>query len=140
MRIGRYEVCGLLGRGGMGAVYKVRQPVTGRIAALKLLRPADTLADLSDMDDLRRRFLHEAQVMAALDHPHVAAVWDVDVAPAGTLRLPMPGAGERGLWRPPGMRETRTPPPRRIATRRVIAPPAWPASAICRSSSWNTTA
>ena len=88
MRIGRYEVCGLLGRGGMGAVYKVRQPVTGRIAALKLLRPADTLADLSDMDDLRRRFLHEAQVMAALDHPHVAAVWDVDVAPAGTLRLP----------------------------------------------------
>lgn len=91
MRIGRYEVCGLLGRGGMGAVYKVRQPVTGRIAALKLLRPADALADLSDpsdMDDLRRRFLHEAQVMAALDHPHVAAVWDVDVAPAGTLRLP----------------------------------------------------
>ncbi|MBZ2172103.1 protein kinase domain-containing protein [Nitratidesulfovibrio sp. SRB-5] len=88
MRIGRYTVCGLLGRGGMGAVYKVRQPVTGRIAALKLLRPADTLADLSDMDDLRRRFLHEAQVMAALDHPHVAAVWDVDVAPAGTLRLP----------------------------------------------------
>jgi serine/threonine-protein kinase len=88
MRIGRYEVCGLLGRGGMGAVYKVRQPVTGRIAALKLLRPADALADLSDMDDLRRRFLHEAQVMAALDNPHVAAVWDVDVAPAGTLRLP----------------------------------------------------
>lgn len=88
MRIGRYTVCGLLGRGGMGAVYKVRQPVTGRIAALKLLRPADALADLSDMDDLRRRFLHEAQVMAALDHPHVAAVWDVDVAPAGTLRLP----------------------------------------------------
>lgn len=88
MRIGRYEVCGLLGRGGMGAVYKVRQPVTGRIAALKLLRPAAALADLSDMDDLRRRFLHEAQVMAALDNPHVAAVWDVDVAPAGTLRLP----------------------------------------------------
>ncbi|WMW64005.1 protein kinase domain-containing protein [Nitratidesulfovibrio liaohensis] len=88
MRIGRYTVCGLLGRGGMGAVYKVRQPVTGRIAALKLLRPAAALADLSDMDDLRRRFLHEAQVMAALDHPHVAAVWDVDVAPAGTLRLP----------------------------------------------------
>lgn len=108
MRIGRYEVCGLLGRGGMGAVYKVRQPVTGRIAALKLLRPADTLADLSDMDDLRRRFLHEAQVMAALDHPHVAAVWDVDVAPAGTLRLPSgddfcppPDAwdgGEGGPW------------------------------------------
>ena len=88
MRIGRYEVCGLLGRGGMGAVYKVLQPVTGRIAALKLLRPADALADLSGMDDLRRRFLHEARVMAALDHPHVAAVWDVDVAPAGTLRLP----------------------------------------------------
>ncbi|HEU6437869.1 MAG TPA: DUF1566 domain-containing protein [Nitratidesulfovibrio sp.] len=112
MRIGRYTVCGLLGRGGMGAVYKVRQPVTGRIAALKLLRPADALADLSDMDDLRRRFLHETQVMAALDHPHVAAVWDVDVSPAGTLRLPSGddfcpppaawGAGERGTGKADG--------------------------------------
>lgn len=80
MKIGRYEVCGLLGRGGMGIVYKVRQPVTGRIAALKLLKPADILVDLAGMDALREGFLHEARVMASLDHPHVAAVWDVDEA------------------------------------------------------------
>ena len=80
MKIGRYEVCGLLGRGGMGVVYKVRQPVTGRVAALKLLKPADILVDLAGMDALREGFLHEATVMASLDHPHVAAVWDVDEA------------------------------------------------------------
>lgn len=78
MHIGRYKVCGLLGRGGMGAVYKVRQPHTGRMAALKLLRPTEELAMLVAEDELRRRFVREAEVMAALDHPHIAAVWDVD--------------------------------------------------------------
>lgn len=80
MFIGRYEVCGLLGRGGMGTVYKVRQPHTGRIAALKLLKPADIMLDLVGMDVLRERFLHEAMVMASCDHPNIAAVWDVDMA------------------------------------------------------------
>ena len=67
MHIGRYKVCGLLGRGGMGAVYKVRQPHTGRMAALKLLRPTEELAMLVAEDELRRRFVREAEVMAALD-------------------------------------------------------------------------
>ncbi len=39
MKIGRYEICGLLGRGGMGKVYKVKIPVIAKIAALKLLDP-----------------------------------------------------------------------------------------------------
>lgn len=78
MFIGKYEVCGLLGRGGMGAVYKVRQPVTGRMAALKLLRPTEILEDLVGMKELTRRFEEEARIMGRLDHPNVAAVLDFD--------------------------------------------------------------
>lgn len=80
MQIGRYTICGLLGRGGMGAVYKVRQPITGKIAALKLLRPAELMEDIIGMEELRQRFIAEAQVMASLDHPNIAAIWDVDEA------------------------------------------------------------
>ncbi|UZP66129.1 DUF1566 domain-containing protein [Desulfovibrio mangrovi] len=80
MKIGRYEVRGLLGRGGMGAVYKVAQPVTGRIAALKLLRPADVLEDLVGLETLAAKFEKEAGMMAAMDHPNIASVWDYDVA------------------------------------------------------------
>ncbi len=80
MKLGRYDVCGLLGRGGMGAVYKVRQPVTGRIAALKMLKPADTLLNLVGSEELRRQFQAEAVAMASLDHPNIAAVWDFDEA------------------------------------------------------------
>ena len=80
MKLGRYDVCGLLGRGGMGAVYKVRQPVTGRIAALKILKPADTLLKMVGSEELRRQFEAEAVTMASLDHPNIAAVWDYDQA------------------------------------------------------------
>lgn len=78
MFIGRYRVCGLLGRGGMGAVYKVLQPVTGRMAALKLLRPSDVLEELVGTEELARRFYEEARIMGQLEHPHVAAVLDAD--------------------------------------------------------------
>ena len=80
MKLGRYDICGLLGRGGMGAVYKVRQPVTGRMAALKILRPAELLVEMMGMNRLRRLFEAEAVTMASLDHPNIAAVWDYDEA------------------------------------------------------------
>ncbi|MFP5240428.1 MAG: protein kinase domain-containing protein [Acidobacteriota bacterium] len=75
-RIGRYEVLGLLGRGGMGAVYKVRVPALGKILALKLLAPTAFLRTLVGMDELRRQFEAEAVTLAGLNHPHIAAVWD----------------------------------------------------------------
>ncbi|MGE4299005.1 MAG: protein kinase [Desulfovibrionaceae bacterium] len=75
-RIGAYEVCGLLGKGGMGRVYKARMPVLGKIVALKTLQPEETLATVLGMDELERRFEHEARIMASLRHPHVAQVWD----------------------------------------------------------------
>ena len=55
-RIGRYEVCGLLGKGGMSTVYKVRIPAIGKIAALKLLAPHPHLVALVGMEGIRRRF------------------------------------------------------------------------------------
>jgi serine/threonine-protein kinase len=74
--VGRYEICGLLGRGGMGAVYKARLPELGKMVALKVLRPEETLEAVVGMEELTRRFRREARIMAALRHPHIAQVWD----------------------------------------------------------------
>ena len=77
-RIGRYVVLGLLGRGGMGAVYKAAMPHTGRVVALKLLKPAEVLAATADPAQLRRDFYREAALMARIRHPNIAQVLDVD--------------------------------------------------------------
>lgn len=83
MRIGRYEIRGLLGRGGMGAVYKAAMPVTGRIVALKVLRPAEIMEDLLGEEALRAMFFKEAEAMALISHANVAAILDVDRGEAG---------------------------------------------------------
>lgn len=77
-RIGRYEVCGLLGRGGMGCVYKARLPELGGMVALKTLRPAGPLLDILGPEELKRRFVAEARLMAGFRHPNVAAIHDLD--------------------------------------------------------------
>lgn len=76
--IGRYAVLGLLGRGGMGAVYKAAMPRTGRVVAVKLLAPSEELAATADPEALRRGFFREAELMARIRHPGVAQVLDVD--------------------------------------------------------------
>lgn len=77
MDIGAYTVLGRLGRGGMGGVYKVRHRALGRIMAMKRLQPHDLLVDLLGADEVRRRFVHEARLMAACEHRNVASVWDL---------------------------------------------------------------
>jgi serine/threonine protein kinase len=78
-RIGRYEIIGRLGRGGMSSVYKVRAPVTGRIVALKVLAPREELlVDLTGEERLKQIFIEEAKVMGEISHPHVAKVVDCD--------------------------------------------------------------
>lgn len=78
-RAGRYEICGRLGRGGMGTVYKARAPVTGRIVALKILKPRDDIfEDLVGKENLKRIFLDEARIMGRITHDHVAKVIDCD--------------------------------------------------------------
>jgi tetratricopeptide (TPR) repeat protein/predicted Ser/Thr protein kinase len=70
--VSRYRVEALLGRGGMGEVYKARDEVLGRFVALKVIR-----GDLA-VDELRlRRFSEEAKLASSLNHPHLAHVYDV---------------------------------------------------------------
>jgi serine/threonine-protein kinase len=74
--IGRYQVKGLLGTGGMGRVYKVLDPELGAIRALKHLDPDETLEMILGADELARRFREEARTMAGLRHPAIAEVLD----------------------------------------------------------------
>jgi hypothetical protein len=66
-RVGDYEIVEILGAGGMGQVYKVRNMISNRIEAMKILLPGAG-ADQSLAD----RFLREIQVQATLDHPNIA--------------------------------------------------------------------
>ncbi len=78
-KIGRYEVVGRLGRGGMSMVYKARAPVTGRLVAVKILQPRNEIfAELVGEERLKELFVAEAKIMGALAHDHVAKVLDCD--------------------------------------------------------------
>jgi eukaryotic-like serine/threonine-protein kinase len=68
-RIGDYEILAELGQGGMGRVYKVRNVISDRVEAMKVLLP-----DLVGRQDLASRFLREIKVLAALNHPHIATL------------------------------------------------------------------
>ncbi|GAB6095815.1 DUF1566 domain-containing protein [Desulfatiferula olefinivorans] len=76
--IGKFIIRGLLGQGGMGRVYKVSHPVTGKICALKLLRPNPFLVTLLGQTAVRDMFIREAVTMAGIRHPHVAGILDYD--------------------------------------------------------------
>ena len=71
-RLGVYELVSLLGAGGMGEVYRARDPRLGRDVAIKVL-PAELTADA----DCLRRFEQEARAAAALNHPNILAVYDL---------------------------------------------------------------
>ncbi|HEY7922223.1 MAG TPA: serine/threonine-protein kinase, partial [Vicinamibacteria bacterium] len=72
LRLGRYEVLGSIGAGGMGEVYRARDTRLAREVALKTL-PSDVAAD----PERRSRFEREARAVAALNHPGVLALHDV---------------------------------------------------------------
>jgi len=74
--IGKYRILGLLGRGGMGVVYKALAPVTGRVVAVKVLHPSELLVDLWGREALRERFVAEAAVLGSVSHPNLLDVWD----------------------------------------------------------------
>ena len=84
-RLGPYEITGSLGAGGMGEVYRARDTELGREVALKVL-PADVQAD----PDRLARFQREAQLLASLNHPCIAAIHGLERAggvPALVLEL-----------------------------------------------------
>jgi eukaryotic-like serine/threonine-protein kinase len=71
--LGRYTILGLIGAGGMGEVYRARDPQLERDIAVKVLPRAVGGSSLA----ARSRFLREAQALARLNHPNVVAVYDV---------------------------------------------------------------
>jgi serine/threonine protein kinase len=74
-RLGPYEVLALIGAGGIGEVYRARDTKLGRDVALKILPD-------SFVEDPERvaRFRREAQVLAALNNPHIGAIYGLDEA------------------------------------------------------------
>lgn len=81
--IGRYEILGEIGRGAMGVVYEARDPALDRTVALKVIQPS---AEGEAARVLEERFLAEARIAAALQHPGIVVVHDVGRDPAtGTL-------------------------------------------------------
>jgi serine/threonine protein kinase len=72
LRIGKYEIVRLLGRGGMGAVYQALDPVLEREVALKVMLP-ETAGD----PEQKQRFEREARAVARLSHPSVVTVFDL---------------------------------------------------------------
>jgi serine/threonine protein kinase len=81
----QYAVLSLLGRGGMGAVYKAVQKSLGREVAIKVLPP--TIED-SGMR-FAERFLAEANAQARLNHPNIVSVYDAGETPGGLLYMVM---------------------------------------------------
>ena len=71
-RFPNLEVLELLGHGGMGMVYKGRQPLLDRLVAVKIIRP-----DLQSDAAFQERFLREARTLAKLRHPFIVTVFDV---------------------------------------------------------------
>jgi Tol biopolymer transport system component len=71
-KIGPYEILGQIGAGGMGVVYRARDPRLGREVAIKIL-PTSFSAD----PDRLQRFAQEARAAAALNHPNILAIYDI---------------------------------------------------------------
>jgi serine/threonine protein kinase len=68
-KLGPYEILALLGSGGMGEVYRARDPKLGRDVALKVLPQG-----LAEDADRLARFRREAQVLASLNYPNIATI------------------------------------------------------------------
>ncbi len=82
-RLGPYDILSALGVGGMGEVYRAHDAKLHRDVAIKVLLPA-----VANDPDRRARFSREAQVLASLNHPNIAAIYGLEES-EGTLALVM---------------------------------------------------
>ena len=88
----RYEILGELGRGGMGVVYRARDPLLNREVAVKLISSTDLTTEIEE------RFQREAQVVAQMDHPAIVPIYDFG-RNEGSLFFVMPVASGTNLLR-----------------------------------------
>lgn len=98
--IGQYEMRALLGQGGMGAVYRAVQTSLKRQVAVKVMAPA-----LADQAGYLERFNREAQLAAALQHPHIVTIYDFGVVDNLTfvvMQLLTGGSLEQRMRQRPG--------------------------------------
>jgi serine/threonine protein kinase len=93
-RLGNYILQEVIGRGGMGIVYRAEHVYIHKPAAVKVLHPR-----YFDNNDARHRFLHEAQTASVIDHPNIIGVNDFGEAADGTIFLVMAHAEGIGLDR-----------------------------------------
>ena len=114
---GKYRVEQILGRGGMGAVYRAHDTRLERDVAIKVVR-----AELLGHPDARTRFRREAQLVARLQHPGIVAVFDYGTLPDGAAFLVMEYVRGRDL-RAVLREEGPLPAGRVAALLRAIAPP-----------------
>jgi serine/threonine-protein kinase len=70
--IGKYHIIELVGEGAMGVVYRATDSVLDRTVAIKVMNES-----IARQEDLRKRFLHEAQAAASLQHPNVVSIYDM---------------------------------------------------------------
>jgi tRNA A-37 threonylcarbamoyl transferase component Bud32 len=75
-KLGRYEIVDEIGKGAMGIVYLARDPLIGRLVALKTFRIGYSIKD-QEMEQFRIRFMREAQSAGILTHPNIVTIHDV---------------------------------------------------------------
>src|SRR5688572_27758750 len=76
LKLGRYEVVRELGKGAMGIVYLAKDPLIGRLVALKTIR-IGAHADDDETKEFQQRFIREAQAAGILNHPAIVTVHDI---------------------------------------------------------------
>jgi len=101
--LGRYQILGPLGAGGMGVVYRARDAELGRDVAVKLVTTTG-----ASSDTLATRLMREAQALAQLSHPNVVSVYDVGRVEDGVflaMELVAGDTGEAWIKKRPSWRE-----------------------------------
>jgi serine/threonine protein kinase len=88
LKLGRYEVVRELGKGAMGIVYLAKDPLIGRLVALKTIRASGNV-DEDEAKEFQQRFIREAQAAGILNHPAIVTVHDIGTDESGTSFIAM---------------------------------------------------